>query len=122
MNLRDMYTATAADRGADPAITFTAPPFTGLTLTWSDLIDRADAFAEDLSSTGIGSGSRVATVLVDHPNALPALLGMWRLDAVPVLMDPQWGESIRDGVLSHSRADAIVTIDERLGVETVSRE
>lgn len=120
MNLRDMYTATAADRGADPAITFAAPPFDGLTLSWSDLVDRADAFAEDLSGTGIGPGSRVATVLADHPNALPALLGMWRLDAVPVLMDPQWGESIRDGVLSHSRADAVVTIGDRLGVEEVA--
>jgi len=120
MNLRDMYTATAADRGADPAITFAAPPFDGLTLSWSDLVDRADALAEDLSSTGIGPGSRVATVLADHPDALPTLLGLWRLDAVPVLMDPQWGESIRDGVLSHSRADAVVTIGDELGFEEVA--
>jgi len=117
MNLRDIYTDTAADRGSDPAITFALPPFEGLTLTWSDLLDRADALAEELGAGGVGSGSRVATFLVDHPNALPALLAMWRLDAVPVLLDPQWGDSIRNGVLTHSRADAIVTAGERLGVE-----
>ena len=44
---------------------------------------------------------------------------MWKLGAIPVLMDPEWGESIRTGVLSHSRADAIATVDERLGVEPV---
>ena len=117
MNLLDIYTATAADRGSDPAVTFALPPFEGVALTWSDLLDRADALAEELGAAGVGSGSRVATFLVDHPNALPALLAMWRLEAIPVLIDPQWGESIRGGVLSHSRSDAIVTVDERLGIE-----
>lgn len=84
-------------------------------------MDRSEALAEDLSSTGISAGSRVGTVLVDHPDALPALLAMWQLDAVPVLIDPEWGESIRSGVLSHSRADAILTIDERLEVEALDR-
>jgi acyl-CoA synthetase (AMP-forming)/AMP-acid ligase II len=119
MNLLNMYSANAADRGSDPAITFALPPFEGLTLTWSDLMDRTEALAEDLSSTGVRSGSRVATFLLDHPNSLPALLAMWRLDAIPVLIDPQWGESIRSGVLAHSRADAVVTIDDRLGVEPI---
>jgi acyl-CoA synthetase (AMP-forming)/AMP-acid ligase II len=119
MNLLDIYSANAAARGSEPAMTFTAPPFEGITLTWCDLIDRADAFAEDLTSTKIGAGSRVATVLVDHPNALPALLALWKLDAIPVLVDPEWGESIRGGVLAHSRADAILTIGEHLDVEPV---
>lgn len=115
-----MYSANAADRGSDPAITFTVPPFEGLTLSWIDLMERADALAGDLSGEGVRSGSRVATVLADHPDALPALLAMWRLEAIPVLVDPEWGESIRSGVLAHSRADAILTIGERLGVETVA--
>jgi acyl-CoA synthetase (AMP-forming)/AMP-acid ligase II len=94
MHLQDIYIDNAADRGADPALTYTVPPFAGLTLTWSDLIDRSEALAENLSGTGVGAGSRVATVLADHPNVIPALLAMWRLDAIPVLIDPEWGESI----------------------------
>ena len=120
MHLQDIYIENAADRGADPALTYTVPPFEGLTLTWSDLIDRSEALAEDLSATGVGAGSRVATVLADHPNVIPALLAMWRLDAIPVLLDPEWGESIRGGVLSHSRADAIVSIDDQLGAEPIA--
>lgn len=120
MHLQDIYIDNAADRGSDPALTYTVPPFEGLTLTWSDLIDRSEALAEDLSSTGVGSGSRVATVLADHPNVVPALLAMWKLDAVPVLLDPEWGESVRDGVLSHSRADSIVTVGDRLAAEPVT--
>ncbi|HET6998265.1 MAG TPA: class I adenylate-forming enzyme family protein [Solirubrobacterales bacterium] len=120
MHLQDIYIENAADRGSDPAITYTVPPFEGLTLTWNDLIERSEALAEDLSSTGIRPGSRVGTVLSDHPNTMPALLAMWRLDAIPVLIDPEWGESIRDGVLSHSRADAIVAVDERLAAESIA--
>lgn len=120
MHLQDIYIANAADRGSDPALTYTAPPFEGLTLTWNDLLERSEALAQDLGSTGIGPGSRVAIVLADHPNVLPALLAMWRLDAIPVLIDPEWGDSILSGVLSHSRADAIVTVYDPLGVETIA--
>jgi acyl-CoA synthetase (AMP-forming)/AMP-acid ligase II len=119
MNLLDMYIANAADRGSDPAVTFALPPHGGLTLSWNDLVDRAGALADELDGAGVGAGTRVATVLVDDPNALPALLAMWRLDAIPVLIDPEWGESIRNGVLSHSRADSILTIGDRLSVEPV---
>lgn len=119
MNLLDMYRANAADRGSEPAVTFALPPFEGLTLTWSDLIERSDALAGELSDAGVSSASRLATVLVDHPDSLPALLAMWQLGAVPVLVDPEWGEAIRAGVLAHSRADAVVAIDDRLAVEPV---
>jgi acyl-CoA synthetase (AMP-forming)/AMP-acid ligase II len=112
-----MYSATAADRGSDPAITFAVSPSEGLTLSWRDLMDRADALAQDLSRAGVRSGSRVGTILADHPNTLPALLAMWQLDAIPILMDPEWGETIRTGVLSHSRADVIVSVNERIAIE-----
>jgi len=119
MNLLDMYRSTAADRGSGPAISFTAPPFEGVTLSWGDLIERSEALAEQLDEAGVGPASRVATILADHPDSLPTLLAMWRLGAVPVLVDPEWGESIRAGVLAHSRADAVVTIGERLAVQPV---
>jgi len=120
MHLQDIYIENAADRGSDPALTFTVPPFAGLSLSWQDVIDRAEALAENLSSTGVRPGFRVATVLADHPNVLPTLMAIWKLDAIPVLIDPEWGESIRSGVLSHSRADVIVTIGDQLGTESIA--
>lgn len=114
-----MYTANAADRGSEAAVTFAQPPFEGLTVTWNGLVERVDALAEDLSAARVGSGTRVGTVLADHPDALPALLAMWKLGAIPVLMDPEWGESISAGVLAHSRADAVARLQERLVVEPI---
>jgi long-chain acyl-CoA synthetase len=57
--------------------------------------------------------------LVDHPDTLPALLAIWQLHAIPILVDPQWGNSIRSGVISHSRADIVVAIGDRLTAEPV---
>src|SRR5689334_22056993 len=120
MHLQDIYIENAADRGADPALTFTVPPFDGLSLSWNDVIERSDALAENLISTGVRPGYRVAVVLADHPNVLLTLMAVWKLDAIPILIDPEWGESIRNGVLSHSRADAIVTIGEQLSTESIA--
>jgi acyl-CoA synthetase (AMP-forming)/AMP-acid ligase II len=61
----------------------------------------------------------VATVLRDHPNTLPALLALWKLEAIPVLVDPEWGEAIRGGVLAHSRSDLVLAIDDRLDVAAI---
>lgn len=119
MNLVDMYRAVAADRGSDAAITFAREPFVGLTLTWSDLMDRAASLMEQLSDEGVGPGTRVATMAVDHPNIIPAALAMWQLNAIPILVDPLWGESIQSGVISHSGADVILHTDDLLKVEPV---
>jgi acyl-CoA synthetase (AMP-forming)/AMP-acid ligase II len=117
MNLVDMYRTAAAERGSDAAITFARPPFEGLTLSWRDLMDRAGALAEELSDAGVGSETRIAMMAVDHPNAVPAVLAMWQLDSIPIMVDPEWGESIRAGVISHSRAGVVVHVDDRLTVE-----
>ncbi len=117
MNLVDMYRSAAAEKGSERAITFARPPFEGVTLTWGDLIERADALAGDLSDAGVGPGTRAATMSVDHPDTLPTLLAMWQLGAIPIMVDPLWGESIRSGVISHSRSDLVVSVGDRLEVE-----
>jgi acyl-CoA synthetase (AMP-forming)/AMP-acid ligase II len=119
MNLLDMYRTAATDRGSDAAITFARPPFEGLTLSWSDLVDKADSFAEELSDSGVGSETRVATMAVDHPNYLPSLLAIWQLNAIPIICDPLWGASIETGVISHSRTDVILRAGDRLKIESV---
>jgi len=117
MNLFDMYRAAAADRGSEPAITFARPPFEGISLTWGDLMERADLLAAELANAGVGAGTRTGMEVVDHPDTMPALLAMWKLGAIPVLIDPLWGESIRAGVISNSRADVVVSIGDGLEVE-----
>src|SRR6187402_762567 len=119
MNLVDMYRAAAAEKGSEPAITFAQPAFEGVTLTWSDIMDRADALSEELRDAGVGAETRVATMAVDHPNTVPAALAMWQLNAIPILVDPLWGDSIQSGVISHSRADVVLQVGDRLEVRPV---
>jgi long-chain acyl-CoA synthetase len=114
MNLVDIYRGNADDRGSDPAITFARPPFEGVTLSWSELVDRAAALRPQLLDAGVRVGSRAALPLVDHPDTLPTLLAMWEERVVPIVVDPRWGEATRTGVVAHSRADAVVTIGEQL--------
>lgn len=119
MNLVDMYRTAAAERGSDAAITFTRAPFEGLTLTWGDLMDRANTLTGELSEAGVGPKTRLAVMAVDHPNMVPTALAMWQLEAIPIMVDPLWGESIQSGVIAHSRADAVVHVDDSLTVEPV---
>jgi acyl-CoA synthetase (AMP-forming)/AMP-acid ligase II len=117
MDLYEMYRAVAADRGAEPAITFARPPFEGVSLTWSELIERANSLATELTEAGVGAGTRIGTVMMDHPEMMPALLAMWKLGAIPIPVDPEWGDSIRSGVLSNSRAGVVVSVGEGLEIE-----
>jgi acyl-CoA synthetase (AMP-forming)/AMP-acid ligase II len=122
MNLLEMYRANAADRGSEAAITFTRAPHAGITLSWSELLGRADSLAGQLQRATVSRGSRVAVSLHEHPDTLPTLLALWQLHATPVLLDPQWGESIRATVISHSRADVLLTVGEAPTIEPVASQ
>jgi acyl-CoA synthetase (AMP-forming)/AMP-acid ligase II len=119
MNLGDVYRTAAADRGSAAAITFARPPFEGVSLSWGDLVEKGDSLAEELRGSGVGAGTRVATMAVDHPNFMPTALALWQLEAIPIMLDPEWGESIQSGVISHSRADMVLRVGDRLEAEEV---
>ena len=44
-----------------------------------------------------------ALSLAEHPDLVPTLIALWRLDSPPVLLDPRWGSRLTRSVIAHSR-------------------
>ena len=65
------------------------------TLTYADLLGRADAAARRLAAAGAGPGDRVALVLAPGAAFAEALHGCWRLGAVAVPVDTRLGPAER---------------------------
>jgi long-chain acyl-CoA synthetase len=112
----------AATRPADPAIMYQREPHAGVTLTWSDLCERAEEIRETLLKSGARGGRLCALVLNDHPDLIPTLLALWRLDCPPVLLDPQWGARLTRSVLTHSTPAFLVTLDPPVTATSLSRD
>jgi acyl-CoA synthetase (AMP-forming)/AMP-acid ligase II len=108
MKITDVYTILARERPDAKAITYHRSPFQGHSLTWAELAARANAWEGELLDANVVSDSRCAVVMSDHPDFIPALLGVWLRGAVAVLVDPEWGEVTQQNVLRHSGSDVVV--------------
>ena len=62
---------------------------TGHGLTYADLLAEIDGIAAGLRTCGIGPGDMVATILPNLIEHVIVLLGLTRLGAVPVLINPR---------------------------------
>lgn len=77
------------------------------TLTWSQLDSRANQWGRALAEAGADEGSMVALAIPNSPDLILAILGCWKIGAVPVPMRwdlPDWErerllEVIRPAVL-----------------------
>jgi acyl-CoA synthetase (AMP-forming)/AMP-acid ligase II len=107
MSLVDVFDRRAGDEGDAPAVIFDRAPHDGTVLTWEDLRRRSLELGARLADRA-GTPERVALVMADHPDLLPALLAVWRQDAAAVPIDPRWGDELTAGVVGHSRAGAVV--------------
>ncbi|MDX6672187.1 MAG: o-succinylbenzoate---CoA ligase [Solirubrobacteraceae bacterium] len=79
--------------GATPARGALVTP--GETLTYADLLARADAGARRLAALGAGPGDRVAVLLPPGVAFAETLHACWRLGAVAVPVDVRLGEAER---------------------------
>lgn len=123
MSVTALYDDLARANPAGQALAFAREPYAGRRMTWMDIVVRSRALAEELAGQGVGRRHRSALMLKDHPDLLPALLALWRLRAVVVPVDAEWGDGLRDYVLGHSRADFLVTVGSggRLAVTPLER-
>ncbi|MBL1078324.1 acyl--CoA ligase [Nocardia sp. 2] len=103
--LANRYLRLAQERPDADALIFQRAPFEGIRLSWADIADRSEKLLAHFVLAGMAPGARCAVTLVDHPDTVPALLALWRLDATAVLIDAAWGNRLRDNVLRHSGAD-----------------
>ncbi len=99
------YLQLAEERPDADAVIYARPPFDGIRLSWSDVANRSDGLQARFARTGVVAGSRCAVTLADHPDTIPTLIALWRLDATVVLIDAMWGERLRRNVIEHSGAD-----------------
>ncbi len=59
----------------------------GRGLTWRQVHDQVDRLATALQTFGVGNGQHAIVALPRTPQALVGLFALWRLHAIPVLMD-----------------------------------
>ncbi|MFA5897609.1 MAG: class I adenylate-forming enzyme family protein [Hyphomicrobium sp.] len=106
--------------GSDPFLEFGRAPHKGLTISWSELDERADAAAGVFAMRGISTHDRVGVVLEDTPECLAAIIGLWRLRAVLVPIDRRWGTQTTQTICAHAGMRAIVAAGDfiaRLGAD-----
>jgi acyl-CoA synthetase (AMP-forming)/AMP-acid ligase II len=101
------------------ALIFEREPFVGVSRTWAELLQRSEEIARQLVAAGATAGTRCALTLMDHPDTLPVLLALWRLDATAVLIDSTWGDRRRGGVILHSGATIAVTLDDTSVIQSI---
>jgi acyl-CoA synthetase (AMP-forming)/AMP-acid ligase II len=84
-------------------------------------LDRAaSAVAASLAARGIGRGARVALAVRNSAPHLAAMFGVWRAGAALVPLNPRLTSGEVEGLVAHSRARALLEVDERTGAHRVS--
>jgi acyl-CoA synthetase (AMP-forming)/AMP-acid ligase II len=82
--------------------------FHGETVTYGALHRMAEEEAARLSTLDVGPGSKVAVCGPNSPDLVACLLGVWRLGAVVVDLNPALLPSERDAILDGSGAAVLV--------------
>ncbi|UFP94940.1 long-chain-fatty-acid--CoA ligase [Gloeobacter morelensis] len=88
----------------------------GRSLSYAQLARLSENFAASLTAAGYGPGDRIAVVLPNVPEYALAMFALWRLGAVPVLINPQLTGRELDFILRDSQARAVILPEALLGV------
>ncbi|MCT9930234.1 amino acid adenylation domain-containing protein [Planotetraspora sp. A-T 1434] len=84
-------------------------------VTYAELAERADRLAGALRARGVGPGSLVGVCLERGPEAVTALLAVWRAGAAYLPLDPAYPPARLAYMLSDSGAGLVVTTERLLG-------
>ncbi|WP_369367882.1 amino acid adenylation domain-containing protein [Streptomyces sp. CG4] len=77
--------------------------------TYRELDERANQFAHRLSELGVGAESRVALSMSRGPEAVAAILGIWKARAAYVPLDPEHPAERRAFMFADSGASVLLT-------------
>jgi amino acid adenylation domain-containing protein len=83
--------------------------FPGRRLTYGELDERSRSVASGLASHGVRPGNRVVLALPRGEDSIVAVLGIVRLGAVYVPVDPAWPESRLRSIFDQTSPAAIIT-------------
>jgi long-chain acyl-CoA synthetase len=81
------------------------------TLTFGDLDERSDAFAEVLRDHDVGRGDRVAAFLQNGPQLAIVALGAWKVGAILVVVSPMLRHKELRHVVDDSGAKVLVALE-----------
>lgn len=76
--------------------------FEDQTLTWAELEARVGSWARHFTSMGVGRGDRVAIMSPNHVGTVAAFLGLARIGAVMVPLNPDLGVAEARFILDHA--------------------
>ena len=102
--VHELFEASAERAPEAPAIRFR-----GATITYKELNARANRIARHLRTNGVEPGALVAVCLERSPDMVAALLGVLKVGAAYVPVDPAYPEARVAFMLEHSGAAALVT-------------
>lgn len=109
--ISELFREQVARTPADTAIIFNSER-----VTYTSLNERANRIARYLRSKGIGREGRVAICLRHSPELVVTLLGVAKVGAAYVGLDPAWPASRMVGVLDDSGAAVLVIGDDERGL------
>lgn len=110
--LMQRHVAGGADRPAlvcpSPAWTDQAPAWEAW--TWAELDHHSDAYARGLQAAGLRRGDRVLMLMRPHLAFYGVLFGLFKLGAVPVLLDPGMGIPALLTCIERTRARGVIAL------------
>lgn len=110
------YLLLANEAPNTEALIYARAPLAGGQRTWSDIANRSEDLLAHYQANGMRAGARCAVTLADHFDMIPALVALWRLDATAVLVDPAWGNRLRESIVSHSGANFALDMHRDTGI------
>jgi long-chain acyl-CoA synthetase len=84
--------------------------YKGRAVSWSELDRASDACGAAFAALGVGRGDRVALLLPNCPQFVIAQLGLWKLGAVVVPLNPIYTEHEMVGPLVNARVRIVVAL------------
>jgi long-chain acyl-CoA synthetase len=87
----------------------TAYSFYGRELSWQELDESVDTFAQFLTSKGVKRGDPIALFLQNCPQYIIAHYGIQRLGAIVVPLNPMYKESELEYLINEAEIKAVVT-------------
>ena len=85
--------------------------------TYADVAAQSEAIAKGLRASGIGPGDRVALLMANYPEFLPAAYAVWRLGATLIPVNFAFRAQELAYVLEQSQCRALITMAEFRGLD-----
>ncbi len=99
----DLICQNFASRGSQTAILTS-----GESVTYAELNQRSNLIADRLAEAGVCAGDRVGLLMSRSPEAVSAMLGVLRLGAAYIPVDPDYPEARIDLMLANADCEAII--------------